>query len=230
MFRELRQLLISCSPHAKQDEYRIAAVDANILGKPTMAARQRTFGYLRELYSLDVNNREFRCLRALWDRDLRAQPLLAMLCALSRDSALRGTCKAIVAARQGIDVTSSDLAQSVKDSVPGRYDDASAARIGRNALSSWTQSGHLLAPNRNRKIRSTACCTLETATYALYLGHLDGEAGQRLFTTEFVAALDREVATVKDFAFRAAGSGLLEYREAGGLVEIGFRQFELCVA
>ncbi len=98
-----------------------------------------------------------------------------------------------------------------------------AAKIGRNVLSSWTQSGHLRAIKKTVKVRALAHATPATAVYALYLGHLDGLAGQALLDTLYIEVLDAPLREVRELAFAASALGWLEYREAGGLVDVGFR-------
>src|SRR5262245_25249169 len=91
MLRELRALLTACPLDADVPEYRKAILEANVLAKKSESTRLRSLRYLKELYALDRQSVLFRALRDLWDSDLDAQPLLAMLCALARDPLLRAT-------------------------------------------------------------------------------------------------------------------------------------------
>jgi len=59
--------------------YKEAALEANVIGKDTDAARRRTYRYLRELYLLRPDTLLFRALRDLWPVDPSARPLLAGL-------------------------------------------------------------------------------------------------------------------------------------------------------
>ncbi len=68
---------------APASEYEHAVLEADVLGKATDGARQRTFRYLRELYLLRPDSLLFRALRDLWRLDPDARPLLAGLCALA---------------------------------------------------------------------------------------------------------------------------------------------------
>jgi hypothetical protein len=223
MLRELQATLSACPHETTLDEYRSAIIDANVTGKHTTPARQRTFRYLRELYALDSSVDTFRVLRTMWDLDIRGRPLLAILSAVHRDAALRGTAPAIIRARPGDPVSADDLAERVQLTYPGNYNGAVAAKIGRNALSSWTQSGHLSAIRKNRKVRATAHSTAGSAVYALYLGHVNGLAGQALLDTLYVQMLDSPLVETRELAFKASALGWLEYREAGGLVDVSFR-------
>jgi hypothetical protein len=159
----------------------------------------------------------------MWDLDVEGRPLLAILSAVHRDAALRGTAPAVLRARPGDSISADDLAERVQLAYPGDYNGAVAAKIGRNALSSWTQSGHLSATKKTRKVRATAHATAGSAVYALYLGYVSGLAGQALLDTLYVQMLDTPLIETRELAFKASALGWLEYREAGGLVDVSFR-------
>src|SRR6266852_1914533 len=97
MLAEIRLLLAACQSSANLEEHRSAIVDENVLLKKTAATRKATFKWLRELYALDRKIPIFRALRDLWDEDTQAQPLLALLSAVARDTLLRSTAERILA-------------------------------------------------------------------------------------------------------------------------------------
>jgi hypothetical protein len=226
MLTEVRELLHAVPSDSDIDVYKRAVIADNALGKQSDSARQRTFRYLRELYGLDLAHGPFRILRVLWEVEAETQPLLAMLSALSRDPALRATAPAILAARLDEALTSHDLAASVQRENPGDYKDSVAAKIGRNALSSWQQSGHLVATSRTTKARACAICRPPAVAYALFLGREEGGAGQGLFATLYARVLDVAAQVARDQAFEAAQRAWIDYREVGGIVEVGFRGLE----
>jgi len=80
------------------------------------------------------------------------------------------------------------LADAVKEAYPGSYSVAVAHKIGRNAASTWTQSGHLAG--RSNKIRVKAASTPHSVAYALYCAHLSGLGGEPLFDAIEVRAQD----------------------------------------
>lgn len=217
----LATLLAAVPADASPDEYKRAVVDENLLGKRTFNSRRRTYRYLRELYALDPDVLLFRALRDLWSVDVQAQPLLAMLCALARDPALRATAAAVLPLAPGAPVTAHDLAQAVMDRYPGSYSWPVAEKIGRNAASSWTQSGHL--NDRNPKRRATPADGAPATAYALLLGHLEGAVGEGLFTTFWAQVLDVPSAVVLERALSAAQRGLIEVRHGGGVTDVSFR-------
>src|SRR5688500_4394845 len=91
MLSELRQLLEAVGDTATTKHLKHAVLEDNVLGKNSTSSRQRSWRYLRELYSLDDAEPSFAALRKLWAHDREAQPLIALSSALVRDPALRGT-------------------------------------------------------------------------------------------------------------------------------------------
>jgi hypothetical protein len=221
MLVELRDLLSVCADDSVVQDYRSAAVEENVLGKASVAARERTFRYLRELYSLDLRHSGFAVLRQLWDIDAEAQPLIALLSALDRDPSLRATAGPILRSRLGDRLTSGDLAAAVQ-TLYATYSDSTASKIGRNTLSSWTQSGHLATVNRTTRVRAHAACRPPAVAFALFLAHRSGGAGQALFDTLYCRVLDTPTAFIRDQAFEASQRGWIDYREVGGIIEVGF--------
>ena len=61
--------LFDAVPPVPAAAYEKAAIEANVLGKDTDAARRRTYRYLRELYLLRPDALLFRALRDLWPVD-----------------------------------------------------------------------------------------------------------------------------------------------------------------
>ncbi len=221
----LAALLDAVPQEAPQTAYEHAAIEANVLGKDTDGARRRTFRYLRELYLLRPDSLLFRALRDLWPLDPDARPLLAGLCALARDPVFRASSAAIVGSRPGDTLTAVDLAAAVGERFPDSYGAATLGKIGRNTFSSWEQTGHLAGTNRALlKVRTRAVCRPATVTYALLLGHVMGARGQVLFETPWARALDQPRSHLLDLATTASQHGMLELRNAGGVIEIGFRE------
>ena len=221
MLGDLSAVLRCIGPGAPAGEYRAAVIDHNILGKGTLTGRQRAYRYLRELYALDPGALGFRALRDLWDVDTAARPVLALLSALARDPILRATASTVRGTLEGAPVDAAMLACAVEDRYPGTYGDGIAAKIGRNAASSWTQSGHLIG--RTKKKRSRTLATPTALAYALLIGYTEGLRGTELFESQWARTLDRPVDALRDLAVRASQRGLIDYRHGGGVTEVGFK-------
>ena len=154
------------------------------------------------------------------DDDPAGQPLLAGLCALARDPVFRASAQAIFESEPGDEVTSADLADAVEKSFPDSYNEATLAKIGRNTVSSWEQTGHLEAVARTTKVRRRAVCTPATTAFALFLGHLEGLAGAALFDTVWARASGSARARLIDLAMAASQRSLIDFRHSGGITEV----------
>jgi hypothetical protein len=220
----LAALLKAVSPGAQEAEYRQAALESNVLGKHTESSRRRTFRYVRELYLLRPDSILFRALRDLWLDEPEAQPLLAGVCAVARDSVFRASSSAITRSSPGDTLTSTDLAHAVEEHFPESYSVSTLAKIGRNTFSSWEQTGHLAAGGAATKTRTRAICRPVNVAYALLLGYLQGIRGQALFDTLWAKILDHPKSHLFDMAFTASQRGLIEFRQAGGVVDVGFHE------
>lgn len=220
----LARVLEAVDRRAEYEAYDHAVIDDNVLGKSTAESRRRTLRYLKELYLLRPDSILFRALRDLWADDPAGQPLLACLCALARDPLFRASTPAILDANPGDLATSMQLAASVDSAFPGRYNEATLAKIGRNTFSSWEQAGHLEAVARTQKVRHRATCTPATVAYALMLGQLEGVAGAALFDTFWTRVLDWPRSHVVDLAATASQRMLIDFRQSGGVTEVGFSE------
>jgi hypothetical protein len=223
MLAELRQLLAS-DAYASTDGFRRSVVQENVLGKASVSGRERSYRYLRELYGLDLGIPSFRGLARLWNHDEQAQPLIALASALMRDPALRGTASSVIGVSLGRSVTADELAEAVQETYPGSYRDTVAHKIGRNAASTWTQSGHLVG--RTNKIRTRANPRPASVAYALYLASLDDVQGDLLFESLPVQSQDAPAHVLRELAREASRLGWLDYRSLGNVAEIGFGFFE----
>lgn len=221
MLAELRLLLAACQPSASLEEYRAVVVDENVLLKKTVATRKVSFRWLQELYALDRKILLFRALRDLWDEDVQAQPLLALLSAVARDSILKSTSEKVLAVPEGEIVTPVVLAEAVNVHFPNRYGSITLASIGRNAISTWQQAG--LLSGKLQKIRIRAQSNPAAVAYALLLGYLSEVRGEALFRTLWSRLLDTPVHVLHEQALVASQRGWIEYRHMGEVTDIGFR-------
>lgn len=218
----LSRVLESVEPGADAEAYERAVIEDNVLGKSTAESRRRTLRYMRELYVLRPDSILFRALRDLWTDEPTGLPMLAGLCALARDPLFRSSATAILEADPGDRVKSADLATAIDAVFPGRYNEATLAKIGRNTFSSWRQTGHLQSVARTSKVRRRAACSPAAIAYALLLGHLEGVAGAALFETFWARVLDAPPSRLIDLAAAASQHTLIDFRHGGGVTEVGF--------
>jgi hypothetical protein len=201
-------------------DYRGAVIDQNVAGKATLSSRERTFRYLRELYGLDLSLAEFRAFRRLWRRDVASQPLMALLMSVHRDRAFAATTTAVIPVEVASVVTAAGLADAVEGEFPGAYSDSIRAKIGRNALSSWTQAGFLVRNDRSSVARAAVRPGPGAVAMALVLASLDGRSGQRLFDAPIIGVLSTSTALLHDRAHDCSRRGWLEYRSRGAVTEV----------
>lgn len=224
MLDELSALLASCPRHSAYEGYAAAVVEANVLGKGTLATRKKSLRHLRELYGLRTDIPVFAGLRNLWWDDPSARPLLAVLCAAARDPLLRCTSEVLIETAPGGRIGAADFAAAVEAAFSHRFAAGVLARIGRNIASSWTQSGHLRG--RVGKVRVHELATPAATAYALYLGHLSGDTGNALFRTIWAKLLDVPEGAARQFAAAASRLGWINYRSAASMTEVTFRHLD----
>jgi hypothetical protein len=223
MLAELNLVLDAVPTGSPPDSYRSAIVAHNVLGKGTDSTRQKSLRHLRELYALSEAVPIFAVLRRLCLASPQGLPLLAFLCAWSRDPLLRATTPAVSPVHEGMEVNSGDLARAIAEAFPGQYSEINQSKIARNAASSWTQSGHLVG--RTRKVRGRVQPTLGAVTMALWLGDIAGFHGAACFTNPWCRLLDMGADHARTRAMEAHRQGLLTMRSVGEIVEITFPGF-----
>lgn len=221
---ELSTLMRAVPLGSPVEAYEQAIVEDNILGLKTSTSREWRFKTLRRLYRLDRESVVFRALTDLWPTDLEAHPLLAGLCAMTLDTVFRSTATVIVSTGVGEDVTPDDFIAPIEEQFPGAYQQVTLETVASKAYSSWGQTGHLGQPGAGVRERTRATCKAADVAYALMLGHIEGHRGEALFETLWAQVLDRPRSQLYDLAFAASQQGMLEFRNAGGVVEVGFRE------
>ncbi|QDZ14674.1 hypothetical protein [Humibacter ginsenosidimutans] len=219
----LVELLREVPSDASADQYRQAVVEDNILGRPTLAGRQRSFRHLRELYFLDPGRVEFAALRSLWDIDPAAQPLLAGLLAFTRDEVLRASFAAVADLPVGSGVTSADLTAAVAAQFGNEMSESTLGKTGRNTGACWTQTGHLAG--RAKKVRTEVEARPVAIAYAAYLGHLAGGRSLGVLDNPWSQILGLAPGRTLEALRDAHTQGLLDLLVAGNVVDVSFPTF-----
>ncbi|MEO8418743.1 MAG: hypothetical protein ABI475_08475 [Methylophilaceae bacterium] len=102
MLLELRALLSYVDKaDAPKTEYLEAIQTVNCLAKRSGKTRSLTYRHLADLYALDPSLMLLRTLRFFWQLDIDGQPLLAALCAYSRDPIFRATAPFVLEFQEG---------------------------------------------------------------------------------------------------------------------------------
>ncbi len=220
MLPDARLLFAASTPEADFDELQRLVQEENVLLKGTLANRKDTFNRLSQLYGLRQELPLYRALRLLWVTGEQEQPLLALLCALARDTILRSTTSAVLGQPEGVIVPSALLAEAIETAFPERYTPKTKRSMSQNTAASWAQAGHLAG--KFPKIRTHVSAGPASAAYALLLGHLCGVRGPYLFETGWGCVLDTTPGNLDSLAVAASQRGWVDYRRIGNVVEIGF--------
>ena len=220
MLDELSHVLASVPASGTRDDHVHAIIDGNVTEKKTAATRRHTIQRLSELYGLDPSLVLFRVLRRFWDANPDGRPLLALLCALARDPLLRLTSPVVLALKPGEELSRQQMVNVIQVGAGERLNVDSIDKVVRNCSSSWTQSGHL--HGRVRKIRQRIEATPLSAAYALLLGYLERVRGSQLLRTPWAQVLDATPEQLIHLAKDAKRLGVLDLKQAGEVVEIGF--------
>lgn len=221
---QLARLLDVVPADAELADYQRAVVDENVLALATVTGREWRFATLRRLYLLRPDSLLFRALRDLWDIEEEGRPMLAALCCMATDTVFRASASAIVETSPGDEVAVDDFAKTIETAYPGAYAASTLKKAASNAYASWQQTGHLGGAEDGWKPRLRAVCRPASVAYALFLAHLQEARGEALFQTLWAKVLDHPRSHLYDLAFAASQRGILEFRNAGGVVEVGFRE------
>ena len=221
MLAELRALLsfVETTDAARAD-YCLAIQTDNCLGKRSGKTRALTFRHLVDVYGLDPSLLIFRTMRYFWKRDVEGQPLLAVLCAYSRDPLFRATVPYVLAFDEGSTVSRGALEVFIDNQEPGRFSSATLKSTAQNINSSWTQSGHVTG--RSRKVRSRAIATPGAVGFALLLGYVSGLRGESLLNSDFTRMLDCPSKKMIELAEDASRRGWISLKRVGQVVEVLF--------
>lgn len=205
---------------ADKSDYREAIQTANCLGKRSGKTRALTFRHLADLYALDPSALVFRALRFFWQRDVAGQPLLAALCAYSRDPIFRATAPLVLGRPEGATLTREAMEEFLDAQEPGRFSQATLKSTAQNINSSWTQSGHLAG--RVRKVRACAVATPGATASALLLGYVGGLRGESLFKSDYTRLLDCSFEKRIELAEEASRRGWISVKRVGQVIEVLF--------
>lgn len=223
MLAELDAVLAAVPFGSGAADYRDAILQRNVLGKTTDSTRQKSLRHLRELYALDEVTPIFGLLRKLQAIDDASLPLLAVQVTWARDPLLRATTQPIMDASVGERVETVNLAQALEAMFPNQYSELNRNKIGRNAASSWTQSGHLAG--RAKKTRQHIKPAVVAVTLALFLGDIAGYHGATVFSNPWCRLLDLNPDRARTMGQEAHRAGLLNLCAVGEVVELSFPYF-----
>ncbi|MCL4851246.1 MAG: hypothetical protein KJZ78_07655 [Bryobacteraceae bacterium] len=224
MLEELTAVLSATSPNSRPEDYAAAVVEDNCLAKQTAATRKHSLQHLRELYGLDPSIPLFRVLARLWQSESAGRPLLALLASLARDPLLRATADVIIRMPEGAELQRTAMREALANAVNNRLNESTLNKVGRNAASTWSQSGHL--QGRTFKFRRAVRATPFSLSFALYLAQAAGFSTQEIFSSGWVRILDCNSSTGLELAGAAKRLGLIDLRTAGDVIDLNLNRLD----
>ena len=220
MFRELEALISTGA--STPDEFRIAAIDENAIGKATANTRRLTFRHLASLYGLLEKPPLTRALLAMWPSAIGSRRMLAFLVALARDPLLRETAPVIISGPVGQRVQHTLFQDELVHAFPERFSEKTLRSLAQNCASSWTQCGHL--SGKVRKLRQRVKATPETVAFAALVATASGFGGPAILGSWWTRVLDVGPDQALDALRRAEAIGLTRIRSAGDVTEVSVRR------
>jgi len=220
MFLEMHALVRAMPLSVIKDDFTQAIIEENVLEKPTLSSRKKSFRHLMELYGLDPSKAVFRVLWELGHADLDSLPQLCLICAYARDPQLRHSFELVRSLRLGEVLARSAMEQHLENGFPGRFSSAMKKSMAQNVNTSWTFGGHLAG--RVKKIRRLPESRPISASYAMFVGYLVGLRGERLLDSTFAALVAPSRSQLQTALALASARGLLSLKQAAGIVEFDF--------
>lgn len=214
MLEELERALAAVPAGSPPESFDAACVEANALGKQTMANRKNSLRNLVHLYALDEQVPLFRILRRLWSESA-GRPLLALLLALARDPLLRLSAPPVLRLRTG-DPADRDIYAPVLVRFSDRFTPASQKSIAQNFASTWTHAGHVRGVRR--KFRAAAKPTPHSAAFAATIAYLVGLRGIGIMESTWMRVLDAPMSQVEPLLSAAARADLIEFKSSGHVI------------
>ena len=220
MVEEMRILCRETEIGANREAIHRAILEDNLLHKPTVASREKTFHHLVELYGLDPRLTLFRVLREFAAQDPESIPLMAMVCCYCRDPQLRHSFELIDTLRAGEALPRERMERFLEEGFPGRFSPAMKKSLAQNVNTTWTGSGHLTG--KVRKKRSKPEAPLAAVCYAMLAGYLSGLRGEVLLNSAFARLIGASAPKILSMLPMAQRMGWVRYRHFGGVTEIDF--------
>jgi len=220
MFDELLVLQNGFPAEAGRGNFQEAIESDNILGKPTVSSRQKSFRHLTELYSLDPGFALFRNLRKIGSADEQSFPLIAATCVFCRDPQLRASFDLILSKKAGEIVSRAEMEAHLETAFPGRFSEAMKKSLAQNVNTTWTACGHLTG--RSKKHRTIPKVRFGAVCYAMFAGWLSGLRGEYLLISIFAQLVAAEPGTIISALRDGTSHGWLRLRSGGGITEIDF--------
>lgn len=220
MFDEIAILQNALPLTAEKAAFKSAIEVENILGKPTLSSRQKSYRHLIELYGLDPKYPLFRIFRTIGSVDRQSLPLMAAICVYCRDTQLRASFELLQRKFQGQQISRTEMENFLEECFPDRFSPAMKKSLAQNVNTTWTVAGHLMG--RSRKIRVLPRSSYGAVCFAAFAGWLSGLRGELLLDSVFARLVNSDRASILTHLHQGAMQRWLRLRSGGGVTEIDF--------
>lgn len=196
-------------------------VEFNVLNKKTKYSSTYTLRLLSKLYDFRNQNDLWKAFTYLWgiseEKDRR---LMTLLYAIRNDSLLQLSIPVVINTQKGKKVAVEAIREQIEKAYPERFTPNTLHSSAQNVASSWKQAGYIIGKVRNLRVAVNPAYT--SVLFALYLGKIDGLAGEKLLKSQWVHLLELSETRLKELVSEAAIKELITYKHGGGVVAIAF--------
>ena len=218
MFKELQKVM----NHGLDNDDYVEAIKQNVFNKATKSGVSYTAKFLRRLYDFDMSLPTFKAFKHFWYiADEREKPLLAIIYAIGNDYQLKNSIPVINNTEIGEKVTVESIESNIENLDPKKYTSNTLRSMAQNIASSWKQAGFITGKVKN--IRTQPEINYLVLTFAIFMAYLNGLRGDFILTSDWVKALTLDERTIRSLAIEAAKRDLLQYKYAGNVTSITFK-------
>jgi len=217
MFAELTKVM----DHAIDDDVYLDSLNQNIANKRTKTNQDKTTGFLKQLYSFDVNYYPFKAFKHFWQiAPDNEKPVLALLYAIGVDFLLAESYPVVATTKIGEKVTIEKMEANIESLYPKRYSENTRKSLAQNIASSWKQAGFITGKVKN--IRTQPNIGYRSVAFAFLLAYFNGDRGDFILISKWSKALCLGDTLIRELAIEAAKRDLLQYQFAGSVTAISF--------
>jgi hypothetical protein len=217
MFSELEKVMEFSLEHGQFDE----AMGENVFGKKSSNGIKQTKGFLKRLYSFDLNILAFKVFRYFWiESEAYEKPLLAILYAISNDDHLKNSIDVLNQVKLGEKVNIESLEDNIQKFYPKRYSVNTTRSMAQNIASSWKQAGFIVGKVKNTRVQPDI--SFKVVAFAMLISYLNGERGDFILNSNTVKALCLSENRIRELAIEASKRDYLQYQFAGNVTAVSF--------
>ncbi len=217
MFKEFSRIM----DFAIEDDSYLASLTSNVINKQSKSNENKTIGYLKTLYSFNLDDDGFKSLKYFWSlAEPEDRPLLTMVFAVGRDYLLSESIDIVHHIQPGTKVPIELFETNIERYHPNRFSFNTKHSVAQNIASSWKQAGFIVGKVKNIRVQPRISHII--GAYAFLRAYLLGDRGDYIWSNPAVKALCLPDAGLRDLAINANKRDLLLYQYAGSVTVLSF--------